>query len=159
MVFFFLQQRRANSRGPAATRCTPTATAGVEKQFQHQHSNMRGFDHIETLSGAEDQWQNWSWKSKTAVSGMNLVLADVLDAAEADGVGTLEEISKEDAFVDTIEENVSRRAESCTVLARYMSSEASPIVRSATGLAGVKAWSRLHAHHSRRALGKYAGAT
>ena len=60
---------------------------------------MRGFDNIETLSGGEDQWQNWSWKIKTAVSGMNGELAQILDAAEADGVRNLEEILEENAFV------------------------------------------------------------
>ena len=33
----------------------PTATAGMEKQFQDPQLNMRGFDDIETLSGGEDQ--------------------------------------------------------------------------------------------------------
>ena len=46
----------------------PTATAGMEKQFQHQQLNMRGFDNIAALSGGEDRWQNWLWNIKTAVS-------------------------------------------------------------------------------------------
>ena len=38
---------------------------------QSQHLIMKGFDKIEVFSGGEEQWQNWSWKIKTAVSGMN----------------------------------------------------------------------------------------
>ena len=76
----------------------PSPTAGTEKQLQQQ-LNMRGFDNIETLSGGEDKWQNWSWKIKTAVPGIHRELAEILDAAEADGARNLEEILKEDAFV------------------------------------------------------------
>ena len=45
---------------------------------------MTGFDNTETKSG-EDQWQNWSWKTKTAVSVMK-GLADILNAAGTGGV-------------------------------------------------------------------------
>ena len=41
-------------------------------------------------------------------------LAELLDAAEADG-GEPRQILREDAFVDANNENVSRRAERCTV--------------------------------------------
>ena len=106
---------------------------------------MKGFDYIETLSGGADQWQNSSWKIKTAVSGMNGELAEILDAAEADGVRNLEEILKEDAYVDANKKNcVKASRELLILLARYKSSEASTIVRSVTGLQGVEAWSTLH---------------
>ena len=36
---------------------------------QSQQVIMKGFDKIEVFSGGEEQWQNWSWKIKTAVSG------------------------------------------------------------------------------------------
>ena len=48
-----------------------TATTGIDNQLQHQQLNTRGFDSWETCAGGEDQWQYWSWKIKTAVSGMN----------------------------------------------------------------------------------------
>ena len=64
----------------------PTATAGMEKHFQHRQFIMRVFDNVETVSREEDQWQIWSWKIKAAVSGMKGELAEILDAAEADGV-------------------------------------------------------------------------
>ena len=67
-------------------------------------NKMGGLDNIETLSGGEDQWQYWSWKIKTAVSGINGDLADMLNAAEADGGRNLEDIK----------ENASRRTESRT---------------------------------------------
>ena len=59
-----LQQQQAQKPQGAP----PTATAGMEKQFQHQQLNLRGFDKIEALSGGEDRWQNWLWNIKTAVS-------------------------------------------------------------------------------------------
>ena len=37
--------------------------------------------------GGEDRWQSWSLKIKTAVSGINGDLAELFNAAEADGVG------------------------------------------------------------------------
>ena len=51
-----------------------------------------------TLSGGEDQGPNCSWKIKTAVSGMNGEVTEVVDAAEADRGRNFEEILKEDAF-------------------------------------------------------------
>ena len=75
-------------------------TAGSERQSQQQQLNMRGSDNIETVSGGQDQRQNWSWKIKTAVSGMNEDLAELLNAAEAGGVRNAEEILKDDEFVD-----------------------------------------------------------
>ena len=61
-----MQQQQQQAQKPQGA--PPTATAGMEKQFQHQQLNMRGFDNIEALSGGEDRWQNWLWNIKTAVS-------------------------------------------------------------------------------------------
>ena len=98
----------------------PTATARMEKQFRHQRLMMRGFDNIETLSGDEDLWQIWSWKIKTAVSGMNGGLVEILEAAETDGVRNLDQTLKEDTFVDANQENcVKASKEMYSVLARY----------------------------------------
>ena len=98
---------------PIAASADATATAEMEKQFQHQQLKMRSLDDIETLSEGEDQWQSRRWTVKTAVSGTDGELA-----AEADGVRNLEEILKEDAFVDANKENASRRADSCTMCER-----------------------------------------
>ena len=114
---------------------------------------MRGFDNAETFSEGEDQWQNWACKIKTAVSGMNGEFAELSDAAEADGVGNLEGILKEDASVDASKETcVEASGELYSVLARCTSSETSTIARSVTGVEGVEAWSRVRANHSRRTL-------
>ena len=75
-------------------------TAGIRRQFHQAQLNMRGCDNIERLSGGEDQWQRWSWKIKTAVSGTNGELAGILNAAEADGLRNIEETLNEDVFVD-----------------------------------------------------------
>ena len=129
-------------------------TAGIERQSQQQQLNMRGFDHIETLSGGEDQWQNW-WKIKTAVSGMNGDLTEMLNAAETGGARNAEEIIKDDKFVDVNREQCIKASTALySVLARYTNSEASPIVRSVTGLDGVEAWPRPHVDYSRGTLGK-----
>ena len=77
---------------------------GTERQSQQQQLNMRGFHNIETLWGCEDQWQNWSRKIKTAVSGMNGDLSQVLNAAETGGVRNAKEILKDDGFVDAKKE-------------------------------------------------------
>ena len=87
----------------------PTATAGMEKHIQHQQLNTRGFDKLESLSGEEDQWVN-PWKIKTAVSGMNGETAEILDAAEADGVRNLKEILKEDAIAEANKEETRVKA-------------------------------------------------
>ena len=93
---------------------------------------MGGFDNIETLSVGEDQWQSASWKIKTAVSGMNGDLAQLLYAAETGGVRNAEEILKDDEF-DGNRESASRPV--CTVCWRgTTSSESSTIVMSGTGL-------------------------
>ena len=84
----------------------------------------------------------------TAVSGMNRELAEMLDVAEADGVRNLEEILKEDAFLDANKEACAKVSRDYGALARYTSSEASAIVKSVTGLEGVEAWSKLHGNYS-----------
>ena len=50
---------------------------------------MKGFDKIEVFSGGEEQWQNWSWKIKTAVSGMNEEFAEMLTTAQTHGIEAL----------------------------------------------------------------------
>ena len=67
---------------------------------QSQQLIMKGFDKIEVFSGGEEQWQNWSWKIKTAVSGMNEELAEILITAEADGIESIEEVLRKAKFVD-----------------------------------------------------------
>ena len=74
-----------------------------------------------TVSGGEDQWQNWSWKIKTALSGT---------------IGGTDECSR-DGWSQKRQEDLERRRVCwCeqSVLAMYMNSEASTIVRSVTGL-------------------------
>ena len=49
------------------TRWLRVIQQGFEHQAAlHQQLNFRGFDDIETLSGGDDQWQNWSSKIRTA---------------------------------------------------------------------------------------------
>ena len=67
---------------------------------QSQQLIMQGFDKIEVFSGGEEQWQNWSWKIKTAVSGMNEEFAEVPTTAEADGIESIEEVLRAVKFVD-----------------------------------------------------------
>ena len=49
---------------------------------QSQQLIMKGFDKIEVFSSGEEQWQNWSWKIKTAGSGLNEELAEMQTVAE-----------------------------------------------------------------------------
>ena len=85
----------------------------------HSISSMRGFDNIETPSGGEDQWHKWSWKIKTAVSGTNGDLAELLNAAETSKVRNVEEIFKDDVCVDaTREKCIKASKEMHSVLAR-----------------------------------------
>ena len=127
--------------------------AGNERQSQQLI--LKGFDAVETFSGGEEQWQNWSWKVKTAVSGMRGELAEMLDAADTTGIGNTEEILGEDQFVDANQERWRKASsEIHSVLARYTSSEALTIVTSVATKNGVGAWARLHANYSRRTLGR-----
>ena len=121
---------------------------------QSKQLSMKGFDKIGVFSGGEEQWQNWSWKIKTAVSGMNRELAEILTTAEADGVESIEELSREAKFVDANRERCVRAGkEMYGVLARYTNSEELTIVKSVSEMDGVRAWARLHANYSRRTLG------
>ena len=127
-----------------------TQTAWIERDVQQQQSDMRWFDSIETLSGGEDQWQNWSWQIKMAVSGMNGDAAEIMNAAETDGVRNIEEILKDDTLVDAnIESCIKAGGESCTVFPRgpraLRRRGSSTIV---TGAEGVQSRSRLHATYS-----------
>ena len=72
----------------------------VGNERQSQQLIMKGFDKIEVFSGGEEQLQNWSWKIKTAVSGMNKEFAEMLTRAEADGIESIEEVLREAKFVD-----------------------------------------------------------
>ena len=110
--------------------------AGNERQSQQLILN--GFNAVDTFSGGEEQWHTWSWKVKTAVSGMCGELAEMLDAAETTGIGNTEEILGEDLFVDANQERCRKASrEIHSVLARYTSSEALTIVTSVTTKDGV----------------------
>ena len=67
---------------------------------QSQQLIMKGFDKIGVFSGGEERWQNWSWKIKNVVSGMNEEFAEMLTTAEADGIESIEEVLREAKFVD-----------------------------------------------------------
>ena len=67
---------------------------------QSQQLIMKGFGKIDVFSGGEEQRQNWSWKIKTAVSGMNEEFAEMLTMAETDGIESIEEVLREATFVD-----------------------------------------------------------
>ena len=116
---------------------------------------MKGFDKIEVFSGGEEQWQNWSWKIKTAVSGMNEEFAEMLTTAETEGIESIEGVLREAKFVDANRERcVQAGKELYGVLARYTNSEALTIVKSVSEMDGVRVWARLHANYSRRTLGR-----
>ena len=130
----------------------PPPSGGNERQSQQLIT--KGFDKIEVFPGGEEQWQNWSWKIKTAVSGMNEEFAEMLTTAEAKGIESIEEVLREAKFVDA---NRERCVKACKelygVLARYTNSEALTIVKSVSEMDGVRAWARLHANYSRTTLG------
>ena len=120
----------ARTTGTSGTaRCTPKRW----NERQPQQLNLRGFDNIETFSGGEEQWQNWWWEIKTAVSGMNGELVEMLSAAETHGIENTEEILGEEQFVDANPERCTYASrETCNVPARCTSSEALTIVKSVT---------------------------
>ena len=131
------------------------APLGGGNERQSQQLIMKGFDKIEVFSGGEEQWQNWSWKIKTAVSGMNEELAEMLTTAETEGIESIGEILREAKFVDANRERcVKAGKEMYGVLARYTNSEALTIVKSVSELDGVRAWAKLHANYSRGTLGR-----
>ena len=70
------------------------ATPSVGNERKSQQLILKGFDDNETFSGCEEQWQNLSWKVKTAVSGMRGELVELLITAEANGVESTEEVLK-----------------------------------------------------------------
>ena len=81
-----------------------------------------------------------SWKVKATVSGMNGDLVELLDAAETDGVRGVEEILKDDEYVEANAEKrtkASWRNEQRTG-GKYRNSEASAIARTVTKLDGVE---------------------
>ena len=122
---------------------------------QSQQLITTGFDNIETFSDSEEQWQNWSWKIKTAVSRMNEEFAEMLSTAEGDGIESIEEVLREPNFVDANREKcVKAGKEMYGVLARYANSEALTMVKKVSEMDGVRAWARLHVNYnSRRTLG------
>ena len=86
---------------------------------------------------------------------MNGDLAELLNATETGGVTNVEGILIHKEFVDANADKCMKASkEMCSVFARYTNSESSTIVRSVTGLDGVKDWTSLHANHSRRTLGR-----
>ena len=146
-------QHQEQQAHEAQTQQGAPPSGGNERQSQQLF--MKGFDKIEIFSGGEEQWQNWSWKIKTAVSGMNEELAEILITAEADGIESIEEVLGKAKFVDANRERcVKASKELYGVLARYTNSEALTIVKSVSEMDGVRAWARLHANYSRRTLGR-----
>ena len=142
-------QHQEQQAHEAQTRQGAPPSGGNERQSQQLI--MKGFDRIEVFSGGEEQWQNWSWKIKTAVSGMNEEFAEMLTTAETEGAESIEEVLKEAKFVDANREKcVKAGKEMYGVLARYTNSEALTIVKSVSEMDGVRAWARLHANYSRR---------
>ena len=103
-----LAQEKAHSHGSRAwfleasrcpSRSNSSCTRWQQRQQQQQPQgapptqqsaserpqlNARGFDKIETFVRGKDNWQTWSWKIKTPVSGRHGVLADVMTASETD---------------------------------------------------------------------------
>ena len=110
--FQLMQQKQGQQAYQTQSQQGALQNAGNEGRSQQL--NLRGFDNIGTFSEGEKQWQSWSWKIKTATSGMNSELAEMLDAAETTGIGHMEEIFGEDQVVD-----VNR--EGCTKSRREMS--------------------------------------
>ena len=146
-------QHQEQTAHEAQTQQGAPSSGGNERQSQQLI--MKGFDKIEVFSGGEEQWQNWSWKIKTAVSGMNEEFAEMLTMAETEGIESIEEVLREAKFVDANRERcVKAGKEMYGVLARYTNSEALTIVKSVSEMDGVRAWARLHANYSRRTLGR-----
>ena len=144
------QEQKAHE---AQTQQGAPPSGGNERQ--PQQLIMKGFDQIEVFSSGEEQWQNWSWKIKTAVSGMNEEFAEMLTTAETDGIKSIEEVLRDAKFVDANRERcVKAGKEMYGVLGRYTNSEALTIVKSVSEIDRVRAWARLHANYSRRTLGR-----
>ena len=73
-------QHQEQQAHEAQTQQGAPPSGGNERQSQQLI--MKGFGKIELFPGGEEQWQNWSWKIKTAVSGMNEEFAEILTTAE-----------------------------------------------------------------------------
>ena len=96
-------QHQEQQAHEAQTQQGASLNGGNERQSQQLI--LKGFDNIEVFSGGEGQWQNWSWKIKTAVSGMKEEFAEMLPTAEADGIESTEEALREAKFVDANRES------------------------------------------------------
>ena len=83
-------QHQEQQAHEAQTQQGAPPSGGNERQSQQLI--MKGCDKIEVFSGGEEQWQNWSWKIKTAVSGMNEEFAEMLTTAETEGIESIEEV-------------------------------------------------------------------
>ena len=101
-----VQQQMQQQRGQQAHQAQQGAPQNGGNERQSQQLNLRGFDNIETFSGGEEEWQNWWWEIKTAVSGLNGELVEVLSAAETRGIENTEEILGEEQLVDASPEKV-----------------------------------------------------
>ena len=75
-------QHQEQQAREAQTQQGAPPSGGNERQSQQLI--MKGFDKIEVFSGGEEQWQNWSWKIKTAVSGMIEEFAEMLRLEESE---------------------------------------------------------------------------
>ena len=60
-------QHQEQQAHEAQTQQGAPPSGGNERQSQQLI--MKGFDKIEVFSLGEEQWQSWSWKIKTVVSG------------------------------------------------------------------------------------------
>ena len=135
-------QRQAQQAHEAQTQQGAPPSYGNERQSQQLITT--GCDKIEVFPGGEEQWQNWSWKNKTAVSGMNEEFAEILTTAEMEGIESIEEVLRGAKLVDANRERcVKAGKEMYGVLARYTNSEALTIVKSVSAMDGVRAWARL----------------
>ena len=137
---------------------TSAAAAAADEKTTNPKTqlNVKGFEGIETFTGGEEGWVNWSWKAKVAISAMHEELVDVMKAAEAREGKNVKEILCD---IDELEElnhekRIKASKELYSLLVRYTGSEAATIVRSTAGLDGVEAWGKLRASYSRRTLGR-----
>ena len=90
---------RSAAAGPTATRCNPNTDRDREAVTATAVDYLEGsITWIRSReAGGVDHWHTWSCTIKTAVSGKN---GDVVDAAEMDGARVVEELVKDDEFVD-----------------------------------------------------------
>ena len=108
---------------------------------------MEGFENIDIFTGGEENWQNWSWKVRTAVSGLCSDLA--AQTHEGHGVKPILDENNEFMEVDHVK-FIKASREMYGTLPRHTGSAVATIARSAMGLDGVEVWSRLHASYSRK---------